>query len=541
MVYPKDLRDYLRFLEEKGKLIRVRREINKDTELYPLVKLQFRGLPKEERKTFLFEKVVDAKGKKYNIPVAICALAASRDIYAFGMNCDPEKILDKWAEVQLNPIEPVVIEDGPVHEEIHIEEGLLEHGGLEEFPVPISTPGYDAGPFIASPYWVTKDPETGIVNVGTYRVHVKGPLKTGIMWHSIDQHIARHWTKCRKMGIPLQAALVVGASPNIGHVSVTKLSPEVNEFAFAGAIAGYPVELVKCKTIDIEVPAYGEIVFEGELSIDEVEPEAPYGEALGYMGHRKWMPNFTIRCITHRKNPIWQTFMSQFPPSESSMIRGIGREGAVYKYLKYDCKQPWVTRVIMHESTGVAGVMTIQVSERDQEKVWETLEAVSKWIIPNSPNTKLVMTVGEDIDPEDADALNWAFSFRVQPHRDCRIKTYPGKTLMDYSLVPPQAAFERDARYERMPEASHLLVNATIKWDYPPVSLPKKEFMERALRIWEEENLPPLKLKQPWWGYTLGYWPHEFEEQADLAVKGEYQRVGEILAKQRRKLEKTLK
>jgi 4-hydroxy-3-polyprenylbenzoate decarboxylase len=343
------------------------------------------------------------------------------------------------------------------------------------------------------------------------------------------------------MGIPLQAALVVGASPNIGHVSVTKLSPEVNEFAFAGAIAGYPVELVKCKTIDIEVPAYAEIVFEGELSIDEVEPEAPYGEALGYMGHRKWMPNFTIRCITHRKNPIWQTFMSQFPPSESSMIRGIGREGAVYKYLKYDCKQPWVMRVIMHESTGVAGIMTIQVSERDQEKVWETLEAVSRWIIPNSPNTKLVMTVGEDIDPEDADALNWAFSFRVQPHRDCRIKTYPGKTLMDYSLVPPQAAFERDARYERMPEASHLLVNATIKWDYPPVSLPKKEFMERALKIWKEENLPPLKLKQPWWGYSLGYWPHEFEEQADLAVKGEYQRVGEMLAKQGRKLEKVLK
>lgn len=114
MDYPKDLRDYLRFLEEKGKLIRIKREINKDTELYPLVKLQFRGLPKEERKAFLFERLVDAKGKKYDIPVVICALAASRDIYAFGLNCETDKILEKWAEVQLNPIEPVVIEDGPV-------------------------------------------------------------------------------------------------------------------------------------------------------------------------------------------------------------------------------------------------------------------------------------------------------------------------------------------------------------------------------------------------------------------------------------------
>ena len=82
-----------------------------------------------------------------------------------------------------------------------------------------------------------------------------------------------------------------------------------------------------------------------------------------------------------------------------------------------------------------------------------------------------------------------------------------------------------------------MLVNTTIRWDYPPVSLPKKEFMERALKIWEEEKLPPLKLKRPWWGYSLGYWPDEFEEQARLAIEGEYRQVGDMLAKQRRHLE----
>ncbi len=537
MDYPRDLREHLQILENKGKLVRIKREINKDTELHPLVRLQFRGLPQEERKTFLFDNVVDAKGKKYGIPVVVCAIGASRELYALNMNCEPDKIQDKWADVQLNPIEPVVVSDGPVHEEVHIGDGLLEHGGIEEFPIPISTPGYDAGPFVTSPYWVTKDPETGIVNVGTYRVHIKSPTKTGIMWHSVDQHIARHWAKCRKKGIPLQAALVVGAAPNIGAVSVTKLSTEVNEFAFAGAIAGYPVELVKCKTIDVEVPAYAEIVFEGELSMDETEPEAPFGEALGYMGHRKWMPYFTVKCITHRKNPIWQAFLSQFPPSESSMIRGVGREGAVYKYLHYDCNQLWVTKVIMHEATGSAGLMVIQVTEIEQDKVWETLEAASKWVIPNSPNTKQIVAVNEDIDPADADALNWSFSYRVQPHRDCRIRTYPGRSLMDYSLVHPKFAFESDARYEKMPEASHIMVNSTRKWAYPPVSLPKKEYMDRALKIWEEEKLPPLKLKQPWWGYELGYWTAEFEEHANLAVKGEYKRVGEMLAKQRKKIE----
>lgn len=88
-----------------------------------------------------------------------------------------------------------------------------------------------------------------------------------------------------------------------------------------------------------------------------------------------------------------------------------------------------------------------------------------------------------------------------------------------------------------MPEASHLLVNSTRKWGYPPVALPKKEFMERALKIWQEEKLPPLKVKRPWWGYELGYWTAEFEEHAALAVSGEYKRVGDMLAKQRRKLE----
>lgn len=534
MGYPRDLREHLSLLEKSGKLIRVSREINIDTELHPLVRLQFRGLPKEERKAFIFENVIDATGKRYDIPVVVCALAASREIYALGMNCPPDKISEKWAEVHLNPIEPVIINDGPVQEEIHTGEGLLEHGGFEEFPIPISTPGYDAGRFIASPYWITKDPDTGIVNVGTYRVHVKSPTRTGIMWMSTKQHMAQHWAKAREKGVTLQAALVVGASPNIGNVSVSKSSTEVNELAVAGAIAGRPVELVKCKKIDIEVPAYAEIVFEGEFSMNEVEPEAPFGEFSGYMGQRTWMPYFTVKCITHRKNPIWQTFLSQFPPSESSTIRGIGREGAVYKYLKYDSKQPWVQRVAMHEATGSAGLMIITISERDKTKIWETLEAASEWVVPNSPNTKIIMAVNEDIDPEDADALFWAFSYRVQPHRDTRIKTYTAKSLMDYSIAPPQ--IERDARYESMPESSHILVDSTIKWDYPPVSLPKKEFMDRALRIWKEENLPRLDLKKPWWGYTLGYWPDEYEDQASLAVQGEYKKIGEMLAKQRRKL-----
>ena len=128
MGYYKDLREYIAALEAKDKLVRIKEKINKDTELMPLVKWQFRGLPEEERKAFMFENVVDVKGRKYDIPVLIACHAASRDVYAMAMMCNPDDILEKWSQAQVNPIEPKIIETGPVHEKVYQGDALLEHG-----------------------------------------------------------------------------------------------------------------------------------------------------------------------------------------------------------------------------------------------------------------------------------------------------------------------------------------------------------------------------------------------------------------------------
>ena len=181
MAYYRDLREHVEALEKNNKLVRIKREINKDTELMPLVRWQFRGLPEEERKAFLFENVTDANGKRYGVPVLVASNAASRDVYAIGLMCKPEEIPEKWAEARRCPIEPRIVNDGPVHEEIHIGEKLLEHEGLSEFPVPISTPGFDNAPYITAGNWVTKDPDTGIRNVGTYRGMIKSQTRTGII------------------------------------------------------------------------------------------------------------------------------------------------------------------------------------------------------------------------------------------------------------------------------------------------------------------------------------------------------------------------
>ena len=483
MAYYKDLREFIQVLEEKGKLIRIRSEVNKDTQLHPMVRLQFRGLPEEDRKAFLFENVVDSRARRYvNRSVAVSVLGASREIYGIGMMCPTDEIGNRWTNAELHPIEPVMVADGPVHEEVHMGESLLEHGGLDEFPIPISTPGFDIAPYMSSPYWVSKDPENHIRNIGTYRTHIKSPSRTSIYWGRPSQGLGIHWNKCKKLGIPLEAAIIIGAAPNIGFVSVAKLPLDVDEYTIAGGIAGEPVNLVKCKTVDIEVPATAEIVVEGIITTTELEPEAPFGEAPGYMGDRTMMPYFTVTAITHRKNPIWQSFISQFAPSESSKVKQIAWENNIYKYLRYDKNLTNVLACASHEESSVGGgLVVIQVKGDDQAKVWEVLEATAK----SKVGSRIIVAVDEDIDPRNNDMLHWVMATRMVPHQDVRIVEGEGSGK-DLSLLRPGSREKQTKPHEFLPKSSRLLLNATMKWPYLPVSLPKKEYMEEAIQLWQK-------------------------------------------------------
>ncbi|MFH0914712.1 MAG: UbiD family decarboxylase [Chloroflexota bacterium] len=529
MSYYRDLRDYLAALEKAGKLVRIKNPINKDTQLHPLARLQFRGLPEEERKAFLFEKVTDSRGKTYRGSVALGVLAASRQIYALGMMCRPEEISPKWQQAQMNPIKPRMVAKGPVQEEVHAGKNLMEHGGLDEFPIPISTPGYEVAPYFTAPYWVTRDPDTGVRNVGTYRAQLKSPTRTGMWPSKLDQHINIHLEKCRKKGRNLEAAVIIGGAPNIGYVSVSRVPTGVDEYEVAGGLAGEPVELVKCRTVDLEVPAHAEIVIEGMVDTTHVEPESPFGEAMGYLGPRDLTYFFNVTGITHRKNPIWQTFLSQIPPSESSVLK-LAWEYNTLAYLRYTLKMDFVLDVANHASSLTQRLMVVKLKRTTPENVQKALKATADYLPAQG---KIVVAVDEDIDPRDADMLNWAIAYRSQPHRDFKIETLPAADLMDPSLAPPWE-MEKFTLGKNMPTSSRVLIDATMKWDYPPISLPKKEYMEEALKLWQENGLPPLKLKEPWWGTNLGYWSEEEEAQAQLAVKGKYYRTGEEQEKQRK-------
>ena len=267
--------------------------------------------------------IVDSQGRKYSHPALVGGLAASSNIYCLGLQCEPGEVADRWAKAIENPIPPEVVSSGSAQEEVHTGSRLLEHDGLYEFPIPISTPGYDNGPYITGGHWITKDPETGQRNMGHYRAMIKGPAKTGC-FVGTPQDMVAHWEKCRKMGRPLEVAIVVGCIPAVAYAAPQKVPPEVDELALAGGLLGYPVPLVKCRTVDLEVPATSEIVLEGIIPTDYLEEEGPFGESTGYVDPRTLRPVVEITGITHRRDPIWVSIISQVTPSESSKVESNG-------------------------------------------------------------------------------------------------------------------------------------------------------------------------------------------------------------------------
>jgi 4-hydroxy-3-polyprenylbenzoate decarboxylase len=523
----RDLREFISLLEETGNLHRISARIEKNSELMPLVRWQYQGLPDSQRKAFLFDNVTDPNGRNYDCRVAVGVLGASREIYklALGIAGDaaPGAVAERWNRALSQPIKPRVVKKGPVKDVIIKGRDVSRRdGGLLRFPVPISNPGFDGGPFLTAPYVVTQDPDTGVPNVGTYRCMIKGPNKTGVSVPPA-QHIGIHFHKCRERKIPLPAAIVLGCSPAIGLASVAKVGYDRNEYAVAGGIAGEPIDLVRCETVDLQVPATAEIVIEGEIPTDYLEPEGPFGEFTGYMGGQMVNGVFLVKCITHRKHPILQMF-TEGVPSESGVMRKMGFEATLYKLLKYDCNIPTVIDVTLHESSGSRKYVVIRMNKTNPAQPWQALQAA---VALDPSHGKILVAVDEDIDPEDADSVNWAISFRMQPHRDLKITTHKFAGL-DPSAAPPGAPVS-EARFPSPSGCSAIMMDATRKWPYPPVALPGKKYMEAAKVKWESLGLPPLSPKMPWYGYSLGHWNEEDVENAELAVRGDYQTVASRL------------
>lgn len=521
MTYPyRDLRDYLAALEADGLLVRVTEEVNKDTELVPLVRLQFRGLPEDQRKAFVFDNVTDSRGRSFDSSVAIGTFAASREVYAHAIGTDIDGIGEVWQRALSAPIEPRLIETGPCKEVVIVGEELRSGAGVDAFPHPVSTPGFDNAPFLTSPYWVTRDPEDGEYNVGTYRGMIKGPTRVGLQMDTPSQHIAVHLRKAQRLGRPLEVAIVIGAVPSVGLASVQKVPYGTSEYAVAGGLMGEALDVVQCETVDLQVPATAEIILEGVIHPDRLEPEGPFGEASGYMGPRTSSPVLELTAITHRRRPVVQAFISEFPPSESTLMRKIGFESVYRRFLRQSCNLNSVVDVCFYEMATCNMMFVIRMKDPAVGQAWQALYAASGY---EASMGKIIIAVDDDINPDDLESVVWALSFRMQPAEDLRVIDHKVPRL-DPSKPLPMGAVARA-------DGSAVLIDATRGRGFPPTSLPTEAHMRAALKRWHELGLPELDLRDPWFGYELGEWTDENRAEAQMATAGRYLETGARLQK----------
>jgi UbiD family decarboxylase len=518
-----DFQEHLADLEARGLVRRIDRPINKDTELHPLVRWQFLGgIPEDERQAFVFTNVVDSKGKKYDMPVVVGALAASPRIYAVGMGKDVSGIGEAWLSAIANPIAPTRVNGAACQEVVITGDDLRKPGGgLALLPVPISTPGFDAAPYLTATLCTTRDPETGVQNSGTYRAGLKATdrLAVRMVAHTGGAGGYLHWLKYRDRKEKMPIAIVIGAGPVVVFTGPQKLGVDVDEMGVAGGLAGQPIRMVKGVTVDLDVPADAEIVIEGLIDTAVLEPEAPFGESNGYIALEAFNMPMQVTAITHKTSPVFVDIISQVTPSESSAIKKVAYEPLFLAHLRDQLSIKGVRRVIMHEPlTNLRPVIFVQfASGTPRTEVWRALHGTANF---QAGCGKIVVAVSDDIDPSNIDAMLWSLAYRANPIEDVHIAPYR-------SGVQGAQYGERDAD-------STMLIDATLKRPMPPLALPTKPFMEKARAIWEELDLPPLTVRPPWHGYTLGDWTETWTRFAERATAGDWEKNGEeTFARQR--------
>lgn len=432
--------------------------------------------PDPEAYAILFENV-----KNYSYPVAV-NLFNTPEIYAAALNSTPDQILEHWAKSLERPISPITIDSAPVQEIVNFESNV----DLRSVPAPVWTPGRDAGPYLSAANVITKDPETGVQNMGVYRMQIHDCQHAGLYFGGKVQHGAMHLRKYadRRQAMPIAA--VVGVAPAVTFASAAKLPYGIDELSIAGALAGSGIEVVRAKTVDLLVPARAECVIEGFVHPDTTRSEGPFGEYLGYVNASAPAAVVEVTAITHRRAPVHHGFVQQMPPSDGHLVMEMGVLGPLWFSLTRKLKVKGIRNLAI--ARGSAG-LSILVAQIEKAHVPESGH-IGRLLAKFNSGQKFIYLVDEDIDIRDQDTLNWALSSRVAFPQDIEfVKSFASSRSNEsralagegQELVPSPAA------------PSVAIINATTKVAMPELSLPCASLMSRVKQNWAETGLPPLK------------------------------------------------
>jgi 4-hydroxy-3-polyprenylbenzoate decarboxylase len=484
-----DLRDFIKLLESHGELQRVREEIDWSLKMGAITRRVYDlGAP-----AALFEKI-----KGY--PEGYRALGAplgpsrkpghcifARTALALGLPPDTpvKEIMSSYLERKEKPIKPIVVKEGACKENIL----LGKEVDLFRFPSPLIHEG-DGGRYIGT--WhavITKDPDSSWVNWGMYRLMVHDRNTMGCLF-PLQQHIGQMYQKYEAKNLPMPVAVAIGAQPVVPIVSCVQRPSYVNEVDVAGGLQGEPVELVKCETVELEVPATAEIVLEGEVLPHERKSEGPFGEYMGYeAGKASPKPVFRVNAITHRHDPILPFSNMGMPIHEGQTVTALIKGAEIFSELRKLGLPVKAVYMPPYAAGHMAVISTetpfINFAKRVAHSVWATKPGLF---------TYYIVVVDADVDPANMDEVLHAITTKCHPVNGIqRVPHIPGFPVL-LPFLPPKERLLGDA--------AGVIFDCTWPKDWPPESIPvkatfenlwPKEVREKVLRDWEAYGFKKMR------------------------------------------------
>jgi len=488
-----DLRDFIRALEKHGELKRIPFEVDPHLEITEFADRSVKtGGP-----ALLFEK---PKGSK--VPVLINAFAsqrrmelalevgsveevAARIVEMLEMRM-PEGLLGKFKMLpklaEMGAIFPKTVSGGPCKDVIR-----RDNFSLREFPILHCWP-QDAGPFITLPMVFSRNPDTGKRNCGCYRLQVFDDRTTGMHWQTHKQG-AEHYRRHRVAKQPVQketasgaskrmdVSVAIGADPATMYSAILPLPPDLDEMMIAGFLRGKPVEMVKCETNDLEVPANSEIVLEGYVELGELRREGPFGDHTGFYSLADDYPVFHVTCVTHRKNPIYATTIVGPPPMEDFYM-GKAIERIFLPLMRLQL--PEVRDIAMPAEGIFHNLILVAIRKSYPGHARKVMHSI--WGTGQAMFSKVIVVVDEGVNVQDVREVAWKALNNIDPERDIEFVHGPIDSL-DHS--------SRLANY-----GSKMGIDATRKWPdegftrpWPDVIEMSVEVRDRVAALWKKAGL----------------------------------------------------
>jgi 4-hydroxy-3-polyprenylbenzoate decarboxylase len=474
----RDLREFLSALEAHAELLRIRAPVSAELEAAEIADRAIKaGGP-----ALLFENV-----KGHDVPLAMnlfgtmermCLALGVASLDEIGARMveviEPEipsnlieklKMLPKLA--RLAEFVPKTVSSAPCQEVVE-----EERPSLAFLPVVKTWPG-DGGPFITLPLVFTKDPKTGRRNVGMYRMHVYDETSTGMHWH-IHKGGAQHYRGFRRKRERMPVAVALGGDPATIYAASAPLPEDVDEMVFAGFLRKQPVELVRCRTADIEVPAHAEVILEGYVDPDELHTEGPFGDHTGYYSLADEYPVFHVTCVTRRRHPIYPATIVGKPPMEDVFL-GKATERIFLPLLRKIV--PEVVDMNLPVEGIFHNVALFSIDKRYPGHARKVMSAV--WGMGLLMFSKFVVVFDADVNIQNPSEVVWRIGNNVDPRRDTMIVEGPVDALEHASPVPHYG--------------SKMGIDATRKWssegfarEWPEDIRMDGDIVELVTRRWKE-------------------------------------------------------